>query len=65
MSTPEDEFEKTLAASPGELEEVTVAHGLSDASNKNLAELAGASADAIRPLEGRFALVSRLGQGGM
>ena len=65
MSTPEDEFEKTLAASPGELEEVTVAHGMGDTSNMNLAELAGASADAIRPLEGRFALVSRLGQGGM
>ncbi len=65
MNTTDDEFEKTLDASPGELEEVTVAHGLGDTSSKNLAELAGASADAIRPLEGRFALVSRLGQGGM
>ncbi|MDC0293989.1 serine/threonine protein kinase [Mariniblastus sp.] len=65
MTSTEDEFEKTLAASPGDLEGVTVAQGLGDKSKTNLAELAGASADAIRPLEGRFALVSKLGKGGM
>ena len=64
VSTTEDESEKTLAASPGDLDGVTVARGLDDTSNKNLAELAGASADAIRPLQGRFALVAKLGKGG-
>ena len=33
--------------------------------NTNFAELAGASTDAIRLIEGRFALGSKLGQGGM
>ncbi len=33
--------------------------------NANLAELAGVPDDAIRPLSGRFALVSKLGKGGM
>ena len=47
------------------IEDVTVAAGLGDATITNLAELAGASADAIRPLEGRFALCSKLGKGGM
>ena len=47
------------------IEDVTVAQGLGDTSTTNLAELAGASADAIRPLEGRFALGSKLGKGGM
>ncbi len=65
VSTTEDESEKTLAASPGDLDGVTVVRGLDDTSNKNLAELAGASADAIRPLQGRFALVAKLGKGGM
>ena len=47
------------------IKEVTVAEGLGDPSTTNLAELAGASTDAIRPLEGRFALGSKLGKGGM
>ncbi len=33
--------------------------------NANLAELAGVAVDAIRPLQGRFALVTKLGKGGM
>ena len=44
---------------------VTVAEGLGDATITNLAELAGAPTDAIRPLEGRFALCAKLGKGGM
>ena len=37
----------------------------SDWSHTNLAELAGVADDAIRPLTGRFALVTALGKGGM
>ena len=65
MSNTEDDSDKTLAASPTDLQAVTVSQSLGDTSNANLAELAGASEDAIRPLEGRFALVSKLGKGGM
>ena len=56
-----------LPSSPtsSDLKSVTVAEGLGDTSATNLAELAGASADAIRPLDGRFALCSKLGKGGM
>ncbi|MDB4767002.1 serine/threonine protein kinase, partial [bacterium] len=48
-----------------DIQSVTIAEGLGDPSTTNLAELAGASADAIRPLDGRFALASKLGKGGM
>jgi serine/threonine-protein kinase len=47
------------------LEGVTVAASVGDTASTNLSELAGASSDAIRPLEGRFALCSKLGRGGM
>lgn len=77
VSDTEDEFEDDLANNTRDdlalpfsttsagIEGVTVAQGLGDSSTTNLAELAGASADAIRPLEGRFALCSKLGKGGM
>jgi len=60
-----DDFKITSGITFAEAGGVTVSQGLGDASNKNLAEIAGASADAIRPLEGRFALCSKLGEGGM
>ncbi len=63
MSDTENEFDETIAV-PDEIE-VTVAPGLGDSSNTTLTELAGASTDAIRPLEGRFALAAKLGSGGM
>ena len=44
---------------------VVLSEGLVDASSTSLAKLAGASVDAIRPLDGRFSLCSKLGQGGM
>ena len=65
MSNTEDNSDQTLAASTTDLQAVTVSPRLGDTSNANLAELAGASVDAIRPLEGRFSLVSKLGKGGM
>ena len=65
MSDTEDEFEIPYATTPDKLDGVTLSESLGDAENMNLAELAGAPADAIRPLEGRFALVSKLGKGGM
>ena len=61
----EDDFKKILGAYPAELQAVTVTAGLGGPSNANLTELAGASSDAIRPLEGRFVLASKLGKGGM
>jgi len=65
VSDTQDEFKKPFATTPDKLEDVTVSQSLEQASNKNLAELAGASTDAIRPLKGRFALCSKLGKGGM
>ena len=59
------EIKLPSATTSSGLKGITVAQGLGDTSNLNLAELAGASADAIRPLEGRFALCSKLGKGGM
>ena len=61
----QDDFELPFASTSAGLEGVTVGQSLGDTSNTDLAELAGASADAIRPLEGRFALCSKLGKGGM
>ena len=61
----EDDFEKMLKAYPVELQAVTVRQALGDTSNMNLAELAGVPTDAIRALERRFALASKLGKGGM
>ncbi len=49
----------------GGLEGITITHGFDLTASANLAEVAGASLDAIRPLEGRFALGSKLGKGGM
>ena len=73
MSDAEDEFEDDtpddfvlpFSTTSSGIEGVTLAEGLDDASTTNLAELAGAPDDAIRPLEGRFALCSKLGKGGM
>ena len=59
------EIKLPSATTSSGLKGITVAQGLGDTSNLNLAELAGASADAIRPLQGRFALCSKLGKGGM
>jgi serine/threonine-protein kinase len=77
VSEPEDESKKDFAKNihgDCDLSRVTTSVGLGgeieglglgDALNKNLAELAGASADAIRLLEGRFSVCSELGSGGM
>ena len=79
MSDTEDEFEfdgdfedntqddSDLPSSltSADIDGVTVAESLGDATLTNLAELAGAPSDAIRPLDGRFALCSKLGKGGM
>ena len=61
----QDDFELPSSITSSGIEGVTVAEGLGDPTTTNLAELAGASADAIRPLDGRFALASKLGKGGM
>ena len=65
IENEENDFEKILSAYPAEVQAVTVTAGLVGSSNTNLTELAGVSSDAIRPLEGRFALSSKLGKGGM
>jgi len=61
----QSEIKLPSSSTSSDLKSVTVAEGLGDTSATNLAELAGASADAIRPLDGRFALCSKLGKGGM
>lgn len=65
IENEENDFERILSAYPAEVQAVTVTAGLVGSSNTNLTELAGVSSDAIRPLEGRFALSSKLGKGGM
>lgn len=61
----QDDSELRTSATAAGIDGVTVTQGLGDSSATNLAELAGAPDDAIRPLEGRFALSSKLGKGGM
>ena len=61
----QDDFDLPFLTTSDEISGVTLSEGLGDTSTTNLAELAGAPADAIRPLEGRFALCTKLGKGGM
>ncbi len=61
----QSEVELPSASTSSDIKGVTVAEGLVGTTATSLATLAGASADAIRPLEGRFALCSKLGRGGM